>query len=55
MANCLTSSYPFVRPGGLLISDDAAWNPAFPEFCAEVQAGRFRILRGVGFLQKNLS
>lgn len=49
------AAYSFIRPGGLLISDDAAWNPAFPEFCAEVRATRFRILRGVGFLQKNLS
>lgn len=48
------AAYPFIRPGGLLISDDAAWNPAFPEFCAEVRVARFRILRGVGFLQKNL-
>lgn len=46
--------YPSLKPGGLLISDDAAWNPAFREFCAEVNAARFRILRGVGFLQKNL-
>ena len=49
------AAYPFIKPAGLLISDDAAWNPAFPEFCAEVHAARFRILRGVGFLQKNLS
>ncbi len=49
------AAYPFLRPGGLLISDDANWNPAFPEFCAEARAARFRILRGVGFLQKNLS
>lgn len=48
-------AYPRLKPGGLLISDDAAWNPAFPEFCAEVHAARFRILRGVGFLQKNSS
>lgn len=48
------AAYPSIKPGGLLISDDAAWNPAFPEFCAEVRAARFRILRGVGFLQKNL-
>ncbi len=44
-----------LSPGGLLISDDAGWNPAFPEFCAEVRAARFRILRGVGFLQNDLS
>lgn len=48
------AAYPFIKPHGLLISDDAAWNPAFPQFCAEVCADRFRILRGVGFLQKNL-
>ena len=47
------TAYPFLRPGGLLISDDASWNPAFPEFSAEVRAMRFRILRGVGLLQKN--
>ena len=48
------AAYPFIKPHGLLISDDAGWNPAFPEFCAEVRAARFRILRGVGFLQKTL-
>ena len=48
------AAYPFIKPGGLLISDDAEWNPAFPEFCAEVRATRFRVLRGVGFLQKNV-
>jgi Methyltransferase domain len=48
------TAYPFIKPAGLLISDDAAWNPAFNEFCAEVRATRHRILRGVGFLQKNL-
>ena len=47
------AAFPFIRSGGLLISDDATWNPAFPEFCAEVRAARFRVLRGVGFLQKN--
>ena len=48
------AAYPFLKPGGLLISDDAAWNSAFREFCVEVDAARFSILRGVGFLQKNL-
>jgi predicted O-methyltransferase YrrM len=47
------AAYPFLRPGGLLISDDAAWNPAFTEFCREVGARRWAILRGVGFLQKD--
>jgi predicted O-methyltransferase YrrM len=47
------SAYPFIRPGGLLFSDDAVWNPAFPEFCGEAAARRWQILRGVGFLQKD--
>jgi len=47
------TAFPFLRPGGLLFSDDAAWNSAFPEFCREVAANHRRILRGVGFLQKN--
>jgi len=47
------AAYPSLRPGGLIISDDAAWNSAFPEFCREVHARDARILRGVGFLQKN--
>ncbi len=47
------TAFPFLRPGGLLFSDDAAWNSAFPEFCREVAANHGRILRGVGFLQKN--
>jgi methyltransferase family protein len=46
------TAYPFLKPGGLLLSDDAAWNRAFLEFCKEVGAPRSKILRGVGFLQK---
>jgi methyltransferase family protein len=45
-------AYPHLRPGGLLCSDDAKWNSAFPEFALEVAAPRAKILRGVGFLQK---
>ncbi|MGB2676662.1 MAG: class I SAM-dependent methyltransferase [Candidatus Acidiferrum sp.] len=45
-------AYPHLRPGGLLFSDDAKWNTAFPEFALEVDAPRAKILRGVGFLQK---
>src|SRR5262249_28112852 len=30
------ATYPRLRPGGLLISDDAAWNSAFSEFTREV-------------------
>jgi predicted O-methyltransferase YrrM len=47
------AAFPFLRAGGLLFSDDARWNSAFPEFCGEVAANHRRILRGVGFLQKN--
>jgi len=47
------AAYPHIRAGGLLFSDDAAWNPAFPEFTREVSAKNAAILRGVGFLQKN--
>jgi predicted O-methyltransferase YrrM len=47
------TAFPYLRPGGLLFSDDAAWNSAFPEFCQEVAAKHGRILRGVGCLQKN--
>jgi|SRR5271170_419470 len=46
-------AYPKLSPGGLLISDDAKWNSAFPEFALEVAAPRAKILRGVGFLQRS--
>lgn len=47
------TAHPWIRPGGLLIADDAPWNPAFSEFAAEIQATHARILHGVGFLKKN--
>jgi predicted O-methyltransferase YrrM len=46
-------AYPALRHGGLLCSDDALWNSAFMDFANEVGAHHARILRGVGFLQKN--
>jgi hypothetical protein len=49
------TAFTYLRPGGLLFSDDAAWNSAFPQFCDEVAARHGRILHGVGFLQKNPS
>ncbi|HTR47742.1 MAG TPA: class I SAM-dependent methyltransferase [Verrucomicrobiae bacterium] len=45
-------AYPHIRPGGILISDDALWNPAFPEFVRTVKAPLARVLRGIGVLQK---
>jgi predicted O-methyltransferase YrrM len=47
------TAYPHLRAGGLLMSDDALWNSAFPEFAREVGTKRSQIIRGVGFLQKN--
>jgi len=46
------TAYPYLKSGGLLISDDASWNPAFPEFSREVVANQAQIIRGVGFLSK---
>lgn len=45
-------AYPHICRGGILISDDVLWNPAFPEFARKVNAPLVRILRGVGVLQK---
>jgi predicted O-methyltransferase YrrM len=45
-------AFPFLRTGGILISDDAMWNPAFNEFSARVHAPESRIIRGVGVLRK---
>jgi len=45
-------AYPYLRAGGLLLSDDASWNTAFAEFVNEVGACQARILHGVGVLQK---
>jgi len=44
--------YPFLRPGGVLLADDATWNPAFPEFVVASRASTSRIIRGVGVLTK---
>jgi hypothetical protein len=46
------SAYPYLREGGLLVSDDAMWNSAFSEFAREMCAKHAQIIRGVGFLQK---
>jgi predicted O-methyltransferase YrrM len=45
--------FPHLRPGGLLLADDAMWNSAFPEFAAKVGAARANIIRGVGILRAN--
>jgi len=48
------TAYPYLRPGGLLFSDDALWNDAFHDFARKAGAHEARILRGVGFLRKTL-
>ncbi|HEX9224153.1 MAG TPA: class I SAM-dependent methyltransferase [Candidatus Acidoferrales bacterium] len=48
------AAYDHIRPGGLLISDDALWNSAFSEFAATVGARHAQILRGVGVLRKEI-
>jgi hypothetical protein len=46
------SVYPHLRQGGLLVSDDALWNSAFPEFAREMGVKHGQIIHGVGFLLK---
>jgi hypothetical protein len=46
------TAYPFIRTGGLLLSDDALWNDAFKDFSDKVGTPDARIIRGVGFLRK---
>lgn len=46
-------AYPYLRGGGILISDDALWNRAFPEFAQMVRAPMARVIRGIGVLQKS--
>jgi len=42
---------PFLRRGGLLIADDALWNPAFRDYAQAISSSRADILRGVGFVK----
>lgn len=46
------TAYQYLRPGGLLISDDVLWNEAFDRFSASVGPLVAGILHGVGFLRK---
>lgn len=47
-------AYPRIRPGGILISDDVLWNPAFPEFRRKIGSPMAQVLRGIGVLQKSI-
>jgi hypothetical protein len=44
--------FPFLRPGGLLIADDALWNAAFWDFVSSKLIPNAQILHGVGVLRK---
>jgi len=48
----LRRAYSHLRAGGLLLADDALWNPAFQEFAAKVNVPITEIIRGVGVLRK---
>lgn len=50
----LECAFPFVRRGGFLVVDDALWNKSFDDFSGKVLTRYARILRGVGFLRKDI-
>src|SRR6266849_2616743 len=45
-------AFPFLRPGGILIADDALWNDAFWDFASAKMEPKAQILHGVGVLRK---
>lgn len=46
------AAFPALRPGGVLLSDDASRHGAFPDFVVEVGSPLHETLRGVGILRK---
>jgi len=46
--------FPFLRPGGILIADDALWNEAFWDFARAKMVRNAQILHGVGVLRKEM-
>jgi len=43
--------WPYLRQGGLLLSDDVLWNKAFLDFCRTVDC-KYTVFRGKGFAYK---
>ena len=46
-----SSAWPLLKEGGLLLSDDTTWNPAFYKFCKEKKRRYYR-LGGFGAVMK---
>jgi len=45
-------AFPLLRPGGILVADDALWNEAFWDFARAKRVPYAQILHGVGVLRK---
>lgn len=46
------TAWPYLNSGGILISDDALWNPAFTEFCHQMNPDVYGIIRGIRIARK---
>jgi hypothetical protein len=46
------TSYPYIRSGGLLLSDDTSFNAAFSECAKTLQPAAVRIVRNLGIMKK---
>jgi predicted O-methyltransferase YrrM len=47
-------AFPYLRAGGILVADDALWNPAFREFAEKVSSPAAQVVRGIGIMRKQL-